>query len=122
MHAIFEIMKKIFGLLVILCFTLGSYAETVFTFTSAADMSQTKDGFSLVIAKGEGQTAPTVTKDYQTQEPEMRLFVGNTITVSADETLTDIQMVFAKSSASNKPYTGLSASVGTLVSGGEAED
>lgn len=115
-------MKKIFGLLVILCFTLGSYAETVFTFTSAADMSQTKDGFSLVIAKGNGQTAPTVTKDYQTQEPEMRLYVGNTITVSADETLTDIQMVFAKSSASNKPYTGLSASVGTLVSGGEAED
>ena len=115
-------MKKIFGLLVILCFTLGSYAETVFTFTSAADMSQTKDGFSLVIAKGNGQTAPTVKEDYQTQEPEMRLFVGNTITVSADETLTDIQMVFAKSSASNKPYTGLSASVGTLVSGGEAED
>ena len=99
-------MKKIFGLLVILCFTLGSYAETVFTFTSAADMSQTKDGFSLVIAKGEGQTAPTVTKDYQTQEPEMRLFVGNTITVSADETLTDIQMVFANSSAYHKPNTG----------------
>jgi hypothetical protein len=50
----------------------------------------------------------------------MRLYSGNTVTVTGDK-LTDIQMVFAKSGASNKQYTGLSASVGELVSGGESE-
>ena len=51
----------------------------------------------------------------------MRLFLGNTITVSGTG-LTSIQMVFAKSCASNKEYTGLSASNGTLVSGGASEN
>lgn len=114
-------MNKLFAIIFAVCVAVSAFAETVFTFTSAADMNQSKDGITVVIAKGTSGNAPSATVDYQTQEPEMRLYVGNTITVSG-ENLTDIQMVFAKSSASNKQYTGLSASTGDLVSGGNSED
>lgn len=100
---------------------LGMHAETVFTFTTASDMNQTKDGITVVIATGSGSTAPAVKTDYETQKPEMRLYSGNTITVSSESALTDIQMVFAKSSASNKNYAGLSASAGVLADGGVSE-
>ena len=116
-----RIMKRFFAFIAAFCFTASVMAETEFTFTTASDMSQTKDGISMVIAKGNGGTAPTVITDYQTKEPEMRVYNGNTITISG-ENLTNIQLVCAKSSASNKPYAAMSASNGTLVSGGEAED
>ena len=51
--------------------SMSVWGETVFTFAAAEDMSQTQDGISLSIAKGNGQTAPTVTTDYETQQPEM---------------------------------------------------
>lgn len=115
-------MKKLFSVIVSWCFALCASAETEFTFTSAADMDQTKDGITVTIAKGSGKTAPSATVDYQTQTPEMRLYVGNTISVSSSQTLTNIQLVCAKSSASNKDYTDLSASTGTLVSSGASTD
>lgn len=105
-------------------FALCAKSETVFEFTSVADMSQTKDGISVVLAKGAGQTAPDYkisTYNSETHE-DMRLYLGNTITLSSDQALTNIQMVFARSNASNKEYAGLEASVGSLVSGGMAED
>ncbi len=101
--------------------SMSVWGETVFTFAAAEDMSQTIDGISLSIAQGSGQNAPKATTDYETQQPEMRLYTGNTITISGNE-LKDIQLVCAKSSASGKGYTGLSASTGELVSGGEAAD
>ena len=104
-----------------ICFAICTMAETEFTFTSSADLNQTKDGITMVIAKGSGNSNPTLTTDYETQKPEMRLYLGNTITISG-ENLTNIQMVFAKSSASNKDYAGLSANVPELVSGGVATD
>lgn len=115
-------MKNIFTLFIVFGFALSCMAETVFTFSSAADMSQTKSGITILIGQGTSSNAPNATIDYQTQEPEMRLYAGNTITVSSDIALTNIQMVFAKSSASNKQYTSLSASTGNLVSGGVSED
>ena len=101
--------------------SMSVWGETVFTFAAAGDMNQTKDGISLSIATGNGQNEPKATTDYETQQPEMRLYTGNTITISGNE-LKDIQLVCAKSSASGKEYTGLSASTGELVSGGEAAD
>ena len=101
-----------------MCFALGMMAETVFTFTTSSDMNQTKDGITVVLAKGSGGTAPVAKTDWETQQPEMRLYVGNTITVSSESALTDIQMVFAKSSASNNNYAGLSANPGKLEDGG----
>ena len=114
-------MKKLLGILTVFCVAASAWSETVFTFSAAADMSQTKEGVSLSIAKGSGQNEPKATTDYETSQFEMRLYIGNTITVSGTE-LTDIQLVCAKSSASNKQYAGLSASTGALVSGGEAAD
>ncbi len=113
-------MNKFLTLIASLFFTLGMLAETQFTFTSAADMSQTKDGITVVIAAG-GGNAPLFTADYETGKPEMRLYTKNTITVSSSTALTNIQLVFAKSSASNKQYAGLTAGTGTLVSGGVSE-
>lgn len=115
-------MKKFVALIAVISLSLFVWGETVFTFVAADDMNQTKDGITVIIAQGSGQTAPTLTTDYQTGSPEMRLYVGNTISVSANVAITNIQMVFAKSSASNKQYTGLSASTGELVSGGESAD
>lgn len=115
-------MKKIYTILAVLCLALGAQAGTEFTFTSADDMNQTKDGFTVVIAKGSGNNAPYFTTDYETQQPEMRLYLGNTIAVSSESEMTKIELVFAKSSASNKQYAGLSASDGNLVSGGESTD
>lgn len=115
-------MKKIFTLLTILCFAWNTKAETEFTFTEATDMNQTIDGITVVIAKGKGNNNPYFTTDYETNLPEMRLYIGNTITISSDIELTNIQLVFSKSSASNKLYAGLSASTGDLVSGGESAD
>lgn len=117
-------MKNICTFLAAVCFALSAMAETEFTFTSAADMNQTKDGYTISLAQGSNtQKAPVFQNPYYNSEyhPEMRMYLGNTITVSG-ENLTNIQMVFAKSGASNKEYTGLSASVGDLVSGGTSTD
>ena len=114
-------MRKTILFFSMVCFALSAMCETVFTFATAADMNQTKDGITISFAQGDGSTAPTVTTDYETQKPEMRVYVGNTITISGAN-LTDIQLVCAKSSASNKNYAEMSANTGTLVSGGEAVD
>lgn len=116
-------MRRLFAFCFTLCFALFSMAETVFTFTSAADMNQTKDGITINIAQGSGSTAPDYKVSWNTeyQPSDMRLYLGNTITISSAEALQNIQMVFAKSCASNKEYAGLSASTGTLVSGGTSE-
>ena len=116
-------MKKIFSLLLTLCFAFTAFAETEFTFTSADDMSQDKDGITLTIAQGSGTTAPTFQNPFYLSEyhPEMRLYVGNTITISSTTPLTNIQMVFALAT-SGKEYAGLTASTGTLVTGGTSTD
>ena len=82
------VMKKLLGIWMIICLATCAWAETVFTFSEASDMSQTKDGISLSIAKGNGQNEPKATTDYETSQFEMRLYIGNTITVSGTE-LTD---------------------------------
>ncbi|MBO4250978.1 MAG: hypothetical protein J5884_06960 [Paludibacteraceae bacterium] len=117
-------MKKIFSLLTILFFALWAFAETEFTFTSAADLSQTKDGITISLAQGSNTSnGPTFQNPFYLEEyhPEMRLYAKNTITVSGSN-LTNIQLVFAKSNASGKEYAGLSASTGTLSSGGTSAD
>ena len=112
-----RIMKRFFAFIAAFCFAVSAIAETEFTFTKSADMNQTKDGITVVIANG-GGNAPSMTSDHETGKPEMRLYVKNTITVSSSTALTNIQLVFAKSSASNKAYAGLNATPGTLTDGG----
>ena len=114
-------MKKIFSLLSILCVAICAGAETVFEFTTSDWDLQEKDGIYVALSKGSGN-APLFTADYETKTPEMRLYVGNQIEISADSPMKNIQIVFARSSASKGEYSDLSASVGTLVSGGTSKD
>ena len=117
-------MKKLFFILAAFGCALSLHATTTFTFTSAADINQTIDSITVALAQGNNTSyGPVFQNTYYNSEyhPEMRLYLGNTITISSEEALTNIQLVFAKSGASNKEYTGLSASNGTLVSGGVSE-
>ena len=58
-------MKKFFALIVAVCFALSAMAETEFTFTSAADMNQTKDGYTISLAQGSNtQDAPVFKNPY----------------------------------------------------------
>ena len=113
-------MKR-YTLFTLLLIAVNTLAGTTFEFQSADDLSQTEDGFTVVLAKGNGTESPKYNVSWNTDymPSDMRLYTGNTITVSG-EGLTNIQMVFAKTAPNNKQYTGLSASVGDLVSGGEA--
>lgn len=109
-------MKKFALLLVGICCALSAMSETEFTFTQSTDVDQTKDGIHVVLAKGSNSQAPAIGSDYETGMVEMRMYTNNTITVSSGEALTNIQLVFAK--RGEKAYAGLSATPGTLTSGG----
>jgi len=104
-------MKKIFSLLVILCVAIGMMAETTFTFTSNTDTTQTKDGITVVLAKGSGQTVPA----YSSYNG-MKLYAQNTITIDASQSFRNIQFVFSKNESKN--YLDMNASTGVLTSGG----
>ncbi len=117
-------MKKIL-FLAALCVALSSMAETAFLYNADShELTQTKNGITVTIAQGSGTTAPLWKESYNEDynPSDMRLYLGNTITVSSSTALTDIKMVFAKSAANNKEYAKLSANVGNLVSGGTAEN
>ena len=104
-------MNKFFSFVVATCLSLGSLAAaTSFSFTSDASISQTIDGYTVVLDQGAGTSYP-VYNNY------MRLYAKNTITVTGDSIRT-IQIVFTKQGS--KPYAGLTASTGTLVPGGES--
>lgn len=107
-------MKKLYTILMLICFALSAYAETVFTFSTAADINQTKDGISVVLAKANGNNAPYYDA-YAPNGAEIRVYVNNTITITG-EGLQNIQMVFAR--PDGKKYTTLTASTGVLASGG----
>lgn len=104
-------MRKIFTLLAAVAMSVTGAMATTFTFESDADLTQTKDGYTVTIAKGSGQNDP---KWYSNG---MRLYASNTITVSGAG-LENISMTFAMQGS--KAYAGLTASTGSLVSGGES--
>lgn len=103
-------MKKIFTFFVALGLSM-SLAATTFTFGSAEAVNQTIDGITVILAKANGNNPPA----FITNSSEMRLYAQNTITVTG-EGLEDIQLVFAHNDG--KKYASLTASTGTLVSGG----
>ncbi len=117
-------MKKIL-LFTLLVFAISTTAQTTFVYNADShELTQTKDEITVTIAQGSGSIAPVWKASFNEEilPSDMRLYLGNTITVSSSQPLTDIKMVFAKSCASNKDYTGLAADNGTLASGGDAEN
>lgn len=107
-------MRTKFWILISFAALSMSLQATTFTFTSANDTVQDKDNIIIELAKGSGSTKPA----YQEYNAEMRLYANNTITIVAEQ-ITSVQIVFSKA-ASGKAYASLSASTGTLVSGGES--
>lgn len=102
-------MKRIFTIMAAatLCFTAS--ASTVFTFDNDNAFSQTIDGITVTLEKGDGQNDPAFLSNQQ------RLYAKNTITVAGAD-LSRIDMTFTKQGT--KTYASLSASNGKLVSGG----
>lgn len=100
-------MKKFFTLLAAAALSLPALATT-FTFTSAADVEQTSGDYTVTLSKGAGNTAPAYYN-------EMRLYAQNTITVTGPD-ITRITLSCSKQGS--KEYATLTASAGSLVSGG----
>lgn len=86
----------------------------VFEFTSWDAIMQEIDGYTVTLDQGTGSNYPYF-DEYIASGPEMRIYTGNTITITG-EGLQNIQFVFA--CPDGKQYATMSASVGTLVSGG----
>lgn len=106
-------MKKIFSFLAAALLSISAMAATTFTFSNSVD-SQTKDGFTVALAKGEGQSAPAVNT---TNAPEVRLYAKNTITITGTG-ITRVDLTFSKQG--QKPYATLAADGGNLAAGGES--
>lgn len=103
-------MRKLFTLLVGLVAAYGVSFATTFTFDSEGSVSQTIDGYSVAIEKGAGNNAPAY---YPANG--LRLYASNTITVSGAN-ISKISIAFSKQG--QKEYATLSASTGSLASGG----
>lgn len=103
-------MKKFYTLIAAVALFCTSASATTFTFQSNDDLKQTAGGFTIEISKASGQTAPQFYN-------EMRLYASNTITVSGDD-ITSIQLTFTRQGS--KDYATLTATPGTLTSGGES--
>lgn len=102
-------MKKIFSLLLTFSFAFTAFAETEFTFASNKDVTQTKNGITVTLAKGSNTEAP-VYSSYN----GMKLYANNTITINAEQVFQNVQIVFAKNE--NKTYAALSASPSGITS------
>lgn len=102
-------MRKIFIAIAAIALAAMKVAAATFSFTSAESVSQTADGYTVTIAKGNGNNAPAY------YDNGLRLYANNTITISGPD-LTGISLTF--SMQGQKAYADLKASVGTLVSGG----
>lgn len=101
-------MKKFFSFFALVLLSMSIAAQT-FTPTSEADMTQ--DGVTVSFAKGSGNNDPFWGNN------GLRLYANNTITISGT-TITSVQLVFTKQGT--KTYADLTASVGTLIGGGES--
>lgn len=87
-----------------------------FTFASLADANKTISGVTLAIAQGSGTSSPA----WNDNSNHLRIYANNTITISGSD-ITKIELTFGKTKAS-AAYAELSASTGSLVSGGESTD
>ena len=110
-------MKKLFSIFAATMFAASMMATgTVFTYSDKVS-DQTKDGFTVKLAKGKGDNEPKATENYNTKKWEVRLYAKNTITVSG-KGITRVDLTFSKQGS--KDYASLSASKGNLKSGGES--
>lgn len=100
-------MKKLFSLLFVALLAMSAWADTVVTVDFNAQGWETNtlvtdlkvDGVNLTFDKGEGSTKPTYFTN--TSGGALRLYGGNTMTVSAPQNLKKIDFTFASDDGSN---------------------
>ena len=100
-------MKKLFSLLFVALLAMSAWADTVVTvdFNAQGWESNTLvtdlkiDGVNLTFDRGEGSTKPTYYTN--TSGGAVRLYGGNTMTVSAPQNLKKIDFTFASDDGSN---------------------
>ena len=100
-------MKKLFSLLFVALLAMSAWADTVVTvdFNAQGWESNTLvtdlkvDGVNLTFDRGEGSTKPTYFTN--TSGGALRLYGGNTMTVSAPQNLKKIDFTFASGDGSN---------------------
>ena len=91
-------MKKLLSFLMMftLFFGVGWAAETTFALSGySSDFNyegETKDGVTLAAAKGSGSSAPK----YYTNNDAVRFYIGNTLTISSNNTITKIELTMGK--------------------------
>ena len=100
-------MKKFYSLLIVALLALSAWADTVVTVdfnaqgwgTNTLVTELTVDGVDLTFDKGEGGTKPTYFTN--TSGGALRLYGGNTMTVTAPQNLKKIDFTFASNDGSN---------------------
>ena len=100
-------MKKLFSLLFVALLAMSAWADTVVTvdFNAQGWESNTLvtdlkvDGVNLTFDRGEGSTKPTYYTN--TSGGALRLYAGNTMTVSAPQNLKKIDFTFASGDGTN---------------------
>ena len=100
-------MKKLFSLLFVALLAMSAWADTVVTVDFNAQGWETNtlvtdlkvDGVNLTFDKGEGSTKPTYYTN--TSGGALRLYGGNTMTVSAPQNLKKIDFTFASGDGTN---------------------
>ena len=100
-------MKKLFSLLFVALLAVSAWADTVVTVDFNAQGWETNtlvtdlkvDGVNLTFDRGEGSTKPTYFTN--TSGGAVRLYGGNTMTVSAPQNLKKIDFTFASDDGSN---------------------
>ena len=103
-------MKQLFTLFFAAAFSLSAWA-TSFDYNADGTQTQTKDGITIKLEKGSGSNVPA----YSSYNG-MKIYANNTITLDAEQAFKNVQLVFSKND--NKEYLPMTASIGTLVSGG----
>lgn len=82
---------------------------------SMSATSITQNGITVATATADGNNDPLYTSS------ELRIYVGNTITISSDKDITSMSLTFHKQGSKNYIST-VSANVGTYTSGGTSSD
>ena len=86
-------------------------SATTFNYDADGTQTQTIDGITIKLEKGNGTNAPA----YSSYNG-MKLYLNNTITIDASANFKNVQLVFSKNDG--KDYLTMTASTGELTSGG----
>ena len=105
-------MRIKFWFLILVASLSVSAQATTFLYDADGTQTQTKDGINIKLEKGSNSSNAPAYSSYN----GMKLYANNTITIDAEQAITNVQLVFSKNE--NKDYLSMTPSVGNLADGG----